>query len=237
MFCIPHLTGLRELLLKGLDFALAPSQMITSPFDNFDSNIKIHSNYLKVICINCQSILNKISNIEILVFKEDPDIICVSESWCNNLNINTVNISNYTMASFFVRRHHIHGGVLILIKDSISFKNLDNVSNMSEEMHSEFCGISFSLNGRNYCLLNVYRPPDGNIGVFIDRVSQLLMLYSKQFVNIILCGDVNIDYLVDSEEKTIFCDLVDSYGLICQNFDPTRVFTNKYGYTSVSKID
>lgn len=77
------------------------------------------SNYLKIICINCQSIVNKLNSIEVLIYKENPDILCISESWCNNLNINTINLPTYNIASYYNRQNHIHGGVLILMRKEI----------------------------------------------------------------------------------------------------------------------
>lgn len=175
--------------------------------------------------------------IEVLSRSENPQILCISESWCSSLNLHTVSIPEYNIASFYVRQSHIHGGVIIYIKNDIGFKNLKYINDFSEEMHAEFCAVSFCINHVKYCLITIYRPPGGLIDVFINRMSQILNLCTKQFDNIMLCGDINVNYLVDSQAKKLLCDLLDSYGLEFKNMESTRIYCNKNGFTSSAKID
>lgn len=207
--------------------------MPNGPFDI--NNESKNDDYFKIIWLNCQSIVNKMNKMEMLIYNENPQIISVSESWCNNLNLKTIILPNYIMASSYVSHNHIHGGVLIFVENGIIFKNLEQ--NFSEEMHVELCAISFSMGKEKYCLITVYRPPSGCINIFINRLSQILEFCKKKFTNIMLCGDININFLLDSNEKKILCDLLQSYELQCQNNEPTRIFITNNGHRSVSKGD
>lgn len=224
-------------ILTRMNHSINVPKIQHTPPVHFNANSSTYHDSIKIVHVNSQSIINKLNKIEILVYDENPHILCITESWCNNLNINTVQIQNYTIASYFVRQSHIHGGVLILVKNVLSYNVLKYVNVFSEENHVELCAISFSINCIKYCLINIYRPPNGLIEIFIDRLSQILVLCSRQFGKIILCGDLNINHLINSTQKDMLSDLLQRYNLKCQNVEPTRIFTNKNGVTSKAKID
>ena len=145
----------------------------------------------------------------------------------------------YLIASCFIRQNHCHGGVLLYVVDGFQFNELNNAANFSEELHFECCAITFLLDNVKHCLISVYRPPTGSIEIFIHRLSHVLNYFCKTFTNIMLSGDININYLENSlhKQKKMLTDLLDSYKLHFKSREPTRMFTNKNGQTSISKID
>jgi len=49
--------------------------------------------------------------------------------------------------------------------------------------------------------MTVYRAPTGNFEVFINRLDSILKTLYRADSKLIVCGDINIDYLSDSEKK------------------------------------
>ena len=57
------------------------------------------SNTLTLALINARSIVNKIAHLRRLVSKNKPDIVLVTESWCNhNVSNDSILIDGYHMA-------------------------------------------------------------------------------------------------------------------------------------------
>lgn len=85
--------------------------------------------------------------------------------------------------------------------------------------------MSVSLQGggvlRVYC---VYRSPSADANVFLVELSKFLESNIKNNKNkdIILCGDLNIDFLGRSFERNELIDLLAAYGFECHIDSPTR---------------
>lgn len=173
---------------------------------------------------------------EVLLDEETPDIVSVVEHWCSQDNIDYMTTPGYKLVTSFCRAHHIHGGCAIYAKNNLEVRKLD-FSEYSEEMICECVGIKLTLNNKSACVISVYRPPnDACFQVFLFKLYLLLEKVSKNDY-IFICGDLNIDYLVESMQKHLLVDLLLGYNLHVSSSSPTRVFTNKHGVTSTSKVD
>jgi hypothetical protein len=54
-----------------------------------------------------------------------------------------------------------------------------------------------------HILYNItYRSPSGNIPYFISALDSVLNKFQSTSINLILCGDMNINYLGNSNNKT-----------------------------------
>ena len=49
------------------------------------------------------------------------------------------------------------------------------------------------------CTIAMYRAPSGNSDQFITKLDTILRKLYTSAIEYIICGDINIDYLVDSE--------------------------------------
>jgi exonuclease III len=45
----------------------------------------------------------------------------------------------------------------------------------------------------------VYRAPTGNFNLFLHRLDDILKTLYKVDTQLIICGDINIDYLTDND--------------------------------------
>ena len=74
--------------------------------------------------------------------------------------------------------------------------------------------------------ITVYRSPTCNIAYFLNNLEAALNQEYNNTVDIILCGDFNINYLSDNQNKQALNSLLTSYSL-CSIIDfPTRIHNN-----------
>ena len=64
-----------------------------------------------------------------------------------------------------------------------------------------------------------------------------LFYFSRLFKILYLTGDFNINYLNNEAQKILLQDLLLSIGMRTTSLDPTRIFLNKHGKKSSSKLD
>ena len=72
------------------------------------------------------------------------------------------------------------------------------------------------------CVLTHYRAPSGNFSIFLLKLHTILQSLYTPMLHFIICGDININYLNESVNKSQLDNLLLSYNLTSINF-PTRV--------------
>jgi len=153
-------------------------------------------------------------------------LICFKE---HNLGINeidTIVLPNYRLGSKFCRNTFKNGGVCIFTHKSIQSTNM-NLNEFCKEKDLEICAAKLHLPSHEMWVITHYRSPSGNYQYFIDKLETILMLYSNS-VEIIICGDININYLIDSTSKRLLDSLLACYGLHSTVQFPTRIQNNSY---------
>lgn len=116
------------------------------------------------------------------------------------------------------RTHNLGGGVGLFINDQLKFQELPTTSIQG---CIEIIGIK--LVDYNTEILNIYRPPTGDMQQFIDTLQINLHLLGAK--NKILGGDFNIDF---NKTMNIFANKVDD---LCEQHGMGRVIN---GFTRVS---
>lgn len=192
---------------------------------------------IKIIHVNVQGVINKTNQIEVIIDTVRPTFLCLSEHWCTVQQLDTVVFKDYRVVASYCREMHIHGGTLILARRDVDVVCESLFKDMSCEINIECSCVKFRVYDRKYCLLTVYRSPSGRFDIFIDKLVLLLNRATIISDNIILCGDLNINFLNPSFERDVFLDTVKSYNLKVTTELPTRVFTNCNGITSETAID
>ena len=59
----------------------------------------------------------------------------------------------------------------------------------------------------------MYRAPSGNLTYFLQNVDDVLQSLYTPSTHFIICGDININYLVDNEQKKQLENLLLMYNL------------------------
>ena len=82
------------------------------------------------------------------------------------------------------------------------------------------------------CIITIYRTPSGNFTYFLQNFDNVLQFLYTPSTHIIICGDLNMNYLAENEQKKQLENLLLMYNLIgIVNF-PVRI-----NHTSASAID
>jgi hypothetical protein len=93
----------------------------------------------------------------------------------------------------------------------------------SIEKDIEICAVKLYMSSCTIIIVTVYRSPTGNIAHFLSNLEAALNQLYSNTVNIILCGDFNINYFVDNQNKQALNSLLSSYSLSSVIDFPTRI--------------
>jgi hypothetical protein len=69
----------------------------------------------------------------------------------------------------------------------------------------EVCVLKLKLTFFNACIMTVYRAPNGNFNLFLNRLDGINKTLYKVDLKLIIYGDINIDYLTDHDKKKTTC--------------------------------
>ena len=138
---------------------------------------------------NARSIVSKLPDLQILVDDDKPDVILITESWCNN-NIMTslLNLDGYTLETGLRRdredtRNGVGGGLLVYCKTGILLTPGSKSSNFNQ--YCEFAIECQTKQNLNVAL--VYRPPNSNT----ENIDELCNYIRNSPKNSLLIGDFN----------------------------------------------
>ena len=71
-------------------------------------------------------------------------------------------------------------------------------------------------------IMVAYRAPPGNSNLFLNRLDDSIQSIYRANLNLILCGDINIDYLTENDRKRQLDSVLQMYNLIAKVTFPTR---------------
>lgn len=173
--------------------------------------------------LNAQGIVEKNLQLEVLLEIHPTDILCVSEHWLSASDIRYFKIKNYVLINSFCREKHIRGGVCIFAKEFLNFKPHSVIKSI--EKNFEICLARYDDIKRG-CVLYivvVYRSPKSNVHIFIDTLYELMYKIYEPNNNYIVCGDVNIDSLIDNGDTKKLFNLFAEFGMFNHISKPTRI--------------
>ena len=126
-----------------------------------------------------------------------------TEHHLNQHEINLIQIDSYTLGASFCRNSFKMGGVCIFVNKNLNFMNID-LQKFSHERDIEVGAVKIFVNSANICILSIYRAPSGNFALFLDKLEVILNLLHRNNTQLIICGDLNINYLFENNKKNSF---------------------------------
>jgi hypothetical protein len=103
----------------------------------------------------------------------------------------------------------------------LQYTNTD-LSKYCKEKGFEICAVKLIINSLNILIITIYRAPSGNFNYFLQQLDNTLHSLSTSTSHIIICGDLNINYLIEHPQKRQLDNLLLLYNLkTIVNF-PTR---------------
>jgi hypothetical protein len=195
---------------------------IKNYYSNRKDTILNPSSKLTIYYLNVRGLGNKMGEFEIHVLPLHPQIICLTEHHLSNLEADNISISRYILGAFYCRPRHKFGGVNILVHESLIYSNID-VNRYCHDYDLETCALKVNIRSVVYCIVYIYRPPAGDLSNFLTRLDSLLVYLHLPSINLIVCGDININYLQSSSSRNQLDSLMALYNLYgIVNF-PTRI--------------
>ncbi len=164
--------------------------------------MKRHIKTLKSLTLfytNARSLLKKRDELIVYVKTENPDIICITETWLNISDkhlISEVNIPGYNMF-LNCRENKRGGGVLMYIKDYINATEINRISSAAYEA----VFVNLKINGKHIIVATIYRPPKlkpDDDAMLYDELEKIIKAKTS-----IICGDFNLPRI---DWKNLTCD-------------------------------
>jgi exonuclease III len=138
-------------------------------------------------------------------------------------------IDKFTCIAQYCRKLLLKGGVCIYVNNNLTSSCL-NLEVFCRDKIIEVCGVKFKFQGRDIYLLTVYRSPSGNFNNFINQLENIVhSLYNIKH-DLIICGDMNVNYLEESGRVKQLNALLKTFNLVNVVTSPTRTF----GHSSTS---
>ncbi len=167
---------------------------------------------------NSRSLYPKFDEVTVWMDESDLECLVISESWLTqDIPSDFVHLDGYNMfrhdrdASTGKSRG---GGLVCYVKSRFNSLHLENMNVCTANVEMMVVKIKLT-NTRDWYIIGVYRPPNGNVKHFCDAVEECVNnLRVKTPVEITLVGDMNIN-VEKSREKPVkmYLDLLKRLGL------------------------
>ena len=198
--------------------------------DDFQVVMKT-KNDLLVIHLNCRSLVQKLEELQFIIDKIDPDIICLTETWFDhsipkNSHIpEGFSIIRKDRSEQFQQKYKKNkgGGVAILYKSHLNLEKKKTLTDENEDV------LWAQVNMKNSFLLGViYRPKYSELMEGVENEESLLekniRKASEISSQIIITGDFNADMRQPDDKDTFTLqNIYSTYGLNQQIKKATRI--------------
>lgn len=160
-------------------------------------------------------------------------LLCLTEHHLNHTELDHTNLEYYTrnLGVAYSRQLLRQGGACIFVHEKLQFSNTD-LNKFCKEQDLEVCAVKLQPSTCNICILSTCRAPSGNFIFFLNGLDDILKTLFSNIIQLIICGDINVNYLEGSNRKKQLDSLLSSFNLTSTLHFPTRIQNN-----SISAID
>lgn len=189
--------------------------------------VKSNCNTKSVLSMNIRSIPANITSFVDLILDNTGatfDVIGLTETRLDSDLIPLYQLPEYNM--FNQCRNRYGGGVTLYVSNSYSSTMMNEFSFV--EPYLECVSVQCDVNnntGKKILYMCIYRPPNGNINCFINKMNEILSLVNDiKYYDIYILGDFNLDLMKNNEKNVFeFINLMYSFSLFPLITKPTRV--------------
>ena len=151
-----------------------------------------------------------------------PTLKKETEHHLKDSELTHINMEHYTLGASYCRQSRTHGGVGIFMHNTLSYSTI-NLSKFCNDYDLEACTIQLIIPPNIYNILCIYRSPTGNFTTFLMHLEAILTQLHTNASNLIVCGDINVNYLQESRNKSLLNSLLVSFNLHSAVNFPTRI--------------
>jgi exonuclease III len=119
----------------------------------------------------------------------------------NQLELQQTFLDSCKLGAGYCRMLYGKGGVCIFVQESLRYVSID-LEKYCKDKDLEVCAIKIHVNAKSACVIAIYTVSSGNFDVFITKLDIILRKLYSCTTEYIICGDINIVYLVDSNRKS-----------------------------------
>jgi hypothetical protein len=83
-----------------------------------------------------------------------------------------------------------------------------DISHNCREKDLEICAVELETEASKLIVLSIYRVPTGDFNQFLKKLDDNLKYLHKPKTEFLLCGNINIDYLLESNRKKLFIFII-----------------------------
>ena len=174
---------------------------------------------------NIRGLRGKVNELLSLLYPTFPHIICLSEQHMKYLELQRSHFDNYKLGGSYCRTMYEMGGVCIYVQESLNYVRLD-LEKYCQDKNFEVCAIKIHLDTKSVCIIAIYTALSGNFDLFLSKLDVVLRNLYAATLEYIICGDINIDYLIDSDKKSQLDALLKTYNLTSVVNFPTCIQKN-----------
>jgi exonuclease III len=209
-----------------------------------NANPPIRNNNADLIIFhqNIRGLYNEIDELLNIWTAEYPHILCLTEHHLRDHEINSTYIKDYNLGTKYCRKSHKYGGVSIFVHETLLFSTVE-FNEFCKDQDLEVCAVKLHISSFVFCILCVYRPPTGNFSHFLSSLQSILNQSYTNSINTIICGEINMNYLDNTNNKLQLDFLLTSYDLYstvdfparinnCSSAAIDNIFTDKFKNTN-----
>jgi len=159
-------------------------------------------------------------------FQDRPHLICLSEHHMRKEEILDFSFPGYKLANSFCREKNSRGGVCILVRNDMIYQPID-LNKLCKEKTFEISAVKLEIGSTSVTLCCVYRSPSENPNYFLKYLEKTLKLLYQPDISFVICGDLNINFLIENTVKKNLQTLMETFNLTQVVTFPTRICNNK----------
>jgi hypothetical protein len=146
-----------------------------------------------------------------------------------------IHLTNYSLGVNYCRKTLLKG-VSIFVYRNLKYSTI-NIDEYNIDKDTEACAIQLDSTFDKLCILTIYRSSRGDFTNFLKQLDLILQkLYNDKY-NIVIYGDVNVNYLKDNNRRSQLDAVLHSYNLVGIAGFPTRFGLNSQTATGNVSID
>jgi len=184
-----------------------------------NDNCNLHSNSLTIYHQNICGLKGKTD--ELSMSPNLPQILCFSEHHLKHTEFEQINTEGFKLCTAYCRQATKRGGVRIFIQKGLEYSKID-VHKYCKDQDIEICVLNLKTTTFSSHIMVVYSTPTGNCNLFLNRLDETIKSIDTANLNLILCGDINIDYFTENDRKRQLDSLLQTCNLTGIVTFPTR---------------
>jgi exonuclease III len=179
---------------------------------------------------NIRGLFNKSEELISFLSLDFPQVLCLTEHHLKHFEIDYIYIyiyiyiymEQYKLGTKFCKESYKSDGVSIFVRDTLQCTNI-NLDEFCKEQNIKTCAVKINLLSLTICNISIYR---SQMGFFLHILDSILNFLQNNTIEIITCGDFNINYLNENDKESKLCKLLFSYNLYSTEKFPTRIYDN-----------